>query len=77
MIDKPPGRLLTRFGIVQKNGDLELLDRDVFLKWVSENRYRFPKADEFQEEDWVLLYKVALSRSYATHYHNLNEKIPW
>lgn len=74
--EKKPERLLTKFGIVTKNGDLESLDRDDFLKWVSENRYRIPKRDELKEEEWVLLYKVALARSYATRYFELNERIP-
>jgi hypothetical protein len=77
MDEKKLELLLTRYGMVAKNGRLEIfLDKDDFLKWVAENRFRFPKRDEMLEEDWILLYKVALSRSYATRYHELNERIP-
>lgn len=70
-------RLLTPYGIVMKNGNLDFLDRDKFLFWVSENRHKFQKRGDMFEEEWILEYKLYLSKSYAMRYHNLNERIPW
>ena len=74
MREGTPKRLITKYGPVTDNGELEQLDEQVFLQWVKENRTRH-KCELDTKEALVNLYKHVLSGEYADHAFKLAERI--
>lgn len=75
MKEKKIDLLITKYGPVKDNGDIECLNREEFLEWVNNNRKKFIDNETYTNEKWVKLYKQHLANVYAEKYFFIAERI--
>jgi hypothetical protein len=69
-----PRQLVTEYGMVHDNDQLEYLDEQEFLKWTKEYREKNDIVPETRSQ-WIILYKHTLAEQYSAHWFDLSEKL--
>jgi hypothetical protein len=68
-------KYVTKFGVVEENGDFGPIDKDEFLQWVKDYRDKHPGIALTSNEEWLILYKQILAKEYSEPFFDLSERI--